>query len=143
MFKSIKDALIEQEWAAIDIEVYFFWNELKLENSGQVHIKSNKSIIGFKDGEKVNVFVDPKLDNVIIISTGIIRTPGEKAKETDNWRILTQGKLKNQDFDFKHRPLFRVLKIKSAVSFKGKKVRASDYIAGVKHDQFAIVASIR
>lgn len=139
MFKKVQDALLDQQWASIPIEVYFYWNEDKPKNSGQVHIRS-KSKIGFFDGEKVNIFVDRS--NVLIVSTGEMRKPNEKAKDTDNWRVLTQGKLKNEDFDFKHRPLFKLLKFQFPVSFKGKKVRASDYIDGCTTNQFAIIVDM-
>jgi len=142
MFKSVQEALIDQEWAAIDIEVYFYWNEEKLDNSGQIHIKS-KNKIGFFDGEIVEIKVDMKYETMLIISTNLMRIPGKKAKEIDSWRTLTQGTLKYEDFDFKHRPLFTLLNITETVKIKGKKIRLTDFVPGFEPDQFAIMVDLR
>ena len=140
MFKSVQDALEEQEWSEIPIEVYFYWNVNKLKNSGQIHIKS-KSKIGFFDGEIVHIYVDGT--QVLIVSTGTMRTPGEKAKDKDIWRVLTQGNLKVQDFDFKHRSLLKLLKIQFPVNFKAKKVRVCNYVKGIGRDTFGILVDTK
>lgn len=136
MFKPVNIAIEDQKWAETPIEAYFHWNTDKPSNSGQIHIRSKKEI-GFFDGEIVNIYVEDK--RVLIVSTGTMRKPGERAKDTNNWRTLTQGNLKVQDFDFKHKPLFKLLKFQFSVTFEAKKVRACDYVNGVSPDKFAIL----
>lgn len=120
--------------------MYFYWNDKKLKNSGQIHIKSEHKI-GFFDGEIVNIFVDGT--RVLIVSTGIMRDPKQKAKPHDIWRSLTQEYVDKQDFDFKHRPLFKLLNFQFTTTFKAIKVRACDYIEGVDHDKFAILVNTK
>ena len=142
MLKIIQEALVEKEWKNIDINVYFYWNE-ESDNSGQIHIRSSKSMIGFKDGEIVNILVDVEIGMLLIVGTGEVRDPGQRAKETDKWRVLIQGNLKHEDFDFKCRPLFTLLDITKTITLKGTKVRASNYLDSCIKDQFAIIVNLR
>lgn len=139
MFKTVKDALEEKEWEKIPIQVYFYWNKNKLENSGQVHIRSSKRI-GFFDGEIVNILVSGT--KILIISTGKMRDSKKRANENSRWRVLTQGNLAKQDYYFKYRQLFTLFNFQSPSTFKGKKVRVSDYIPNENPNNFAILVDV-
>lgn len=145
MHKSIKLALEEQQWSLIDdLEVYFFWNESKLKNSGQIHIKSAKHTIGFCNGEIVDFLVDTKHGNLLIINDSQLKPPARKnAIADDIWRSLNKEYPNIEDFGVRHRPLFNLLKIKKTTVLPGKKVRACDYLPNIKEHRFAISVDLR
>ena len=141
MIKTVSQAIEEKEWSKIPIEVYFYWNEDKLDNSGQVHIRSKKKI-GFISGDIVDIYIDIENDYILILNDSQLKPPGRnKANKEDVWRILTQGKKKIQDFDFKHRPLFDLLDINKTITLPAIKVRASNYMM-CDPNRFAILVDL-
>ena len=122
MFNLVQHEIEEKQWGNIPIQVYFFWNEKKLTNSGQIHIRSRQKI-GFSSDDFVDVYIDMENCQLIIINGSKFKPPHkQKANDVDVWRSIAQGNKKSQDFDFKYRPIFNLLNIKKLLLYQVKKL---------------------